>query len=57
MSPTPISVIQAWKLDFCLGNVIKYLARAGKKPGEPAIKDLKKARDYLGFAINNLEKE
>lgn len=57
MSPTPISVIQAWRLDFCLGNVIKYLARAGKKPGEPAIKDLKKARDYLDFAINNLEKE
>lgn len=57
MSPTPISVIQSWRLDFCLGNVIKYLARAGKKPGEPTIKDLKKARDYLDFAINNLEKE
>lgn len=51
----PIDVIQDWKLDFCLGNVVKYIARAGKKDGESLIKDLKKARNYLDFEINNIE--
>ena len=30
----PIDVIEAWGLDFCLGNAVKYIARAGKKDGE-----------------------
>jgi hypothetical protein len=29
------------------GNALKYLKRAGLKPGEPMLKDLKKALDYL----------
>ena len=28
-----IKVIRAWGLNFSLGNVLKYVARAGKKPG------------------------
>ena len=31
---------------FCLGNVEKYLRRAGKKTKDPT-EDLKKAKDYL----------
>ena len=31
---------------FCLGNVEKYLLRAGKKTKDPT-EDLKKAKDYL----------
>lgn len=27
-----IKVIEAWELNFCLGNTVKYIARAGKKP-------------------------
>ena len=27
----PVKVIQDWELSFCLGNVVKYLARAGRK--------------------------
>lgn len=51
-----IKVIEAWKLDFSLGNVIKYISRAGKK--DPSlIEDLKKARWYLDRFISNLEKE
>lgn len=42
------------ELDFCLGNVIKYVARAGHK--ENALEDLKKAAQYLEFKINELEK-
>lgn len=37
---------------FCKGNVIKYAMRAGKKGGaDQAAIDLKKARDYLDFAL------
>jgi Protein of unknwon function (DUF3310) len=49
-----INVVEAWGLDFHLGNVVKYIARAGKK-GD-ALEDLKKARWYLERAISNLEK-
>jgi hypothetical protein len=51
-----IKVIEAWKLDFSLGNVIKYISRAGKK-NPSLIEDLKKARWYLDRFISNLEKE
>src|SRR5262249_13783349 len=36
-----INVIEAWSLNFNLGNVVKYISRAGKK-GD-ALEDLKKA--------------
>lgn len=51
-----IDFIQDKKLDFCRGNIVKYVARAGKK-GDKAkeIEDLKKARQYCEFAINQLE--
>ena len=52
-----IKVIRAWGLlkDFCLGNTIKYIARAGKKPGESALQDLKKSLWYLKTAIAEME--
>jgi len=53
----PVKVIQDWKLDFCLGNVIKYVARAGRKEGNSIIQDLEKAKQYLEFEIENLKKE
>lgn len=53
MDPEPIAVIKAWNLDFCLGNVVKYIARAGKKPGESKDKDLHKAMDYLRKALED----
>jgi hypothetical protein len=49
-----IKVIEAWELGFHLGNVVKYLSRAGKK-GD-ALDDLKKARWYLDRHIANLQK-
>lgn len=48
-----IKVVEAWSLGFCLGNVVKYIARVGKK-GD-ALEDLKKARWYLDREISNLE--
>lgn len=52
-----IKVIRAWKLGFALGNTIKYIARSGKKPGESALVDLKKARWYLDNEIRAIEED
>ena len=51
-----IKVIEAWGLDkdFCLGNVIKYISRVGKKDDE--LQDLEKAMWYLNRKIENLKK-
>ena len=35
------------RLSFCEGNVVKYLARAGRKPGAPEQLDLDKAHWYM----------
>ncbi len=47
--------IDDWQLGFSLGNVVKYVARAGKKEGSPEIEDLKKAEQYLLRRIKQLE--
>lgn len=63
-----IKVIDAWKANFNLGNAIKYICRVSMKyisftdfMEYPEIKnklieDLKKARTYLDFEIEKLEK-
>src|ERR1700741_1764516 len=51
-----IKVIEAWDLDFHLGNTVKYISRAGKKEGSSELQDLKKAAFYLQRKISNLEK-
>lgn len=56
-----IDYIEDKRLGFCLGNVIKYVSRAGKKMDsdksaiEKEIEDLKKARWYLDRRIYELE--
>lgn len=50
-----IKVIEAWELDFCLGNVIKYISRAGKKDPNKVVEDLKKAKWYLDRKIEKLQ--
>ena len=50
-----IKVITAWGLGFDLGNVTKYVARAGKKDPTKELEDLRKARFYLNHRINQLE--
>ena len=49
-----IDVIDAWKLDFELGNAVKYIARAGKKNPEKTKEDLEKALWYIGRKIKSL---
>lgn len=48
-----INIIEAFSLNFPLGNAVKYILRAGKKDCE--IQDLKKAVWYLNRHIQNLE--
>lgn len=50
----PIDVINDWQLNFNLGNVIKYISRAGRK--DNILQDLKKALFYLKYEIDRLEK-
>lgn len=50
-----IKIILRCKLDFCLGNSVKYILRAGKKNPEKEIEDLEKAKWYLQCRINELE--
>jgi len=51
-----IDVIEAYGLCFCLGNVLKYISRAGHKH-ENILEDLKKAQWYLNRKIETLERE
>jgi hypothetical protein len=48
-----IKVIEAWNLGFCLGNTIKYIARAGKK--DATVQELEKALWYLKREIQKLK--
>ena len=51
----PIDLIEAFDLDFCAGNVIKYVARAKHKGNYSD--DLRKAKYYLERLINHDKKK
>jgi len=43
----PWDFIRDQELNYHLGNAVKYICRAGKKPGNTAAKDIQKAIHYL----------
>jgi len=47
----PIELITEWGLDFSLGNVLKYICRAGKKQNASIKHDLMKALWYLAYHL------
>ena len=49
--------IQDKGLGFCLGNVVKYVARAGKKNPAKRVEDLQKAAWYLQKQIEAWQEE
>ena len=53
----PIDLINAQDLNFNLGNVVKYVSRAGKKQGENILSDLEKAKNYIDFEIKRVKNE
>lgn len=50
-----IDFITDYGLNFNRGNVIKYIARAGKKSDD--LSDLRKALDYINREIETIEKQ
>ena len=52
----PIDLIDAQNLHFNLGNVVKYVCRAGKKQGENVLSDLDKAKNYINYEIERIKK-
>lgn len=48
-----IKVINAWDLNFNLGNTVKYIARCGKKDDE--LQELQKAAWYLNNEIEKIK--
>lgn len=50
-----IEAIEDWELNFHRGQVIKYVARAGKKDPTKTLEDLKKAAWYLNREIKKFE--
>jgi hypothetical protein len=54
--PSGIEAIEVCEhMNFCVGNAIKYLFRAGLKEGVDPIEDLKKARWYRDREIERRE--
>lgn len=51
----PKDVIRDWGLNFNLGSAVKYISRAGRK--DDILQDLRKARQFLDFEIDALQKE
>ena len=51
----PVEVIEDWRLDYHLGNALKYISRAGRKGS--FIEDLKKAIYYLERRIPKEQNE
>lgn len=52
-----IEFITDKQLNFCRGNAVKYIVRAGKKDPDKEIEDLEKAAWYLNREIADLKKE
>ena len=51
-----IDAIEAWELGFNLGNVVKYIARCGRK-SDNVLGDLKKAAWHLNREIERMGRE
>lgn len=51
----PVTFIMENELPFWMGNVIKYVMRAGDKANVSETTDLKKAARYIQMRLNQLE--
>tara|TARA_R100001463_G_C3476496_1_gene216467 strand:- start:121 stop:462 length:342 start_codon:yes stop_codon:yes gene_type:complete len=48
--------IQSWGLNYCQGNIIKYIVRCGRKTADPT-QDLEKALWYLQKELSKYDKQ
>lgn len=51
-----VDVITDFRMDFPTGCAVKYLTRAGKKPGNSELQDLLKAQECLRFLIGRAQR-
>lgn len=49
-----LHVTERWELGYHLGQTLKYVQRAGKRPDQSEITDLRKARWYLQRYLHKL---
>jgi hypothetical protein len=52
-----IDYIEDKQLDFCLGNAVKYISRAGKKDKSKEIEDLEKSIWYINRRIKQIKEK
>jgi len=52
-----IDLAKMFDLNFNVGNILKYVIRAGKKNPEKHIEDLEKAKEYLEREINHVKSQ
>lgn len=57
MAIQPTDFIVANKIDYLPASIVKYATRAGRKPGEPALKDAKKCLAFARRWVAELEAE
>ena len=50
-------VVGNFSLTYNIGTATTYLLRAGKKEGNPAEQDIRKAINHLHFELDRLHKE
>jgi hypothetical protein len=53
----PWDVIKTFNLDYWRATAVVYLCRAGSKPGNPEIDDIRKAYTFLGERLRQLDRE
>lgn len=54
----PRDVVWSWcGWHGALAHILSYLQRAGHKPNNDVLNDLRKARTWLDFAITKIEEE
>ena len=52
----PVEVIELTEhMNFCRGNAVKYIARAGLKDPAKEVEDLRKAEYYIRREIDRME--
>lgn len=50
-------VVSNFDLTYNIGTACTYLLRAGKKEGNPAEQDIRKAINHLKFELDKIQKE
>jgi len=52
-----IDLAKMFDLNFNVGNIVKYIIRAGSKNPEKHIEDLEKAKEYLEREIHHVKSQ